>query len=71
VPACTPLLLVISAMIVPISSASQLGTAHPDVRSAVLWLLIEAVIVWRVLAAGRAEKTVPAGSAAVAVPAAA
>jgi hypothetical protein len=66
VPACSPLVVVISAMIVPISSGAQFG-AHPDIRSALMWLIIESVVVWRVLVAGRSAKTVPAGSAALAV----
>jgi hypothetical protein len=52
VPACTPLIAVISIAIVPISNASHMGS-HQDIRSAVMWLVLEAIVVWRVLAAGR------------------
>jgi hypothetical protein len=64
-PACTPLLLVFSAMIVRVSSASA-SAAQPDVRTALMWLVIEAVITWRVLAPSRssAQRVIPVPAAA-------
>jgi hypothetical protein len=66
VPACTPLLLVISAAIVPLGHTTLL-TAHEDVRSAVLWLLLEGIVLWNLLGIRRRESVavrVPAASAA-------
>jgi hypothetical protein len=64
VPACTPLVLALSVLIAPVSKSAD-GSSHDTIRSAVLWIVLEAIVTWRVcrLGAARAERPAPAARA--------
>jgi hypothetical protein len=55
VPCCSPLILAVMAAVAPISSAAA-GTAHATIRSAVVWLVLEAIVTWRLCRAGEATE---------------
>jgi hypothetical protein len=69
VPCCSPLILAVTDLVAPISPSAA-GTAHATIRSAVLWLLLEAIVVWRLCRAGAREvATTPVRQLAAEAPA--
>jgi Glycosyltransferase family 87 len=47
-PLCTPLFVVLSALVVPFTASAN-GLNHDTVRAAIAWLAVEGILVWRLL----------------------